>query len=97
VVSVADGPGHSRSRTLQDGRYQLLVPGEPGRHPELFDVVADPWEKANLAGTRRDVVDRLSAALKTKVELWKSERLPRAKVVMTRDEAETLEALVPLQ
>lgn len=97
VVSVADSPGEPRSRAIQDGRYQLIVPGNSAKRPALFDVVADPWEKFDRAAEQSGIAGRLADELAEKISSSKSQRQPRAKVTMTRDEAEKLEALVPFQ
>ncbi|MEO6436475.1 MAG: sulfatase-like hydrolase/transferase [Tepidisphaeraceae bacterium] len=51
---------------VRDGRWKLLIEAD-GSRAELFDVVADPNEKSNLADSHGEVVKDLSA----KLEQWR--------------------------
>ena len=51
-----------QQRSVQDDRYKLIV--EVGTERiELYDVIADPGERENLAESRRDEADRLLTLL----------------------------------
>jgi arylsulfatase A-like enzyme len=51
-----------RTHAVTDGRWKLLRDAESGRR-QLFDVAADPFERADLAAARPAEVERLGAAL----------------------------------
>ena len=62
-VAEVDRPASSLlSRWIIDGRWKLIVPAR-GRPWELFDVVADPHERHDLARSRPEVAARLTAQL----------------------------------
>jgi arylsulfatase A-like enzyme len=61
-----DEPQARRAFAARAGRYKLVQPKgiEPGGMPrlpdfELFDMVSDPWEQADISGTHPDVVARM--------------------------------------
>ena len=57
------GPqGRLPDLAIRDGRWKLLV-SRQGTNAELFDVVADPAEKNNVAAEHADVTDRLKQAV----------------------------------
>jgi uncharacterized sulfatase len=62
-----DAPGRSlRWRWVIEERWKLIVPSapnEPDRSVELFDVVADPWERNDRSGAEPERVRELSDAL----------------------------------
>lgn len=43
-----------------DGKWKLIRPFHRPEKPELYDVVADPFESKNVAAKRPDLVDKLS-------------------------------------
>jgi arylsulfatase A-like enzyme len=53
-------------RWVREGKWKLIVPTEAGKAVELFDVVSDPHEKANVAEKTPEVVGRLAKA----VDAW---------------------------
>jgi uncharacterized sulfatase len=64
-VRPPDRPGPNRDwpdLAIRDGRWKLLV-SRDGARAELFDVIADPSEKTNLAAKEAGVVDRLKRAV----------------------------------
>ena len=68
--------GWAPLRGVVDGEHKLIqLP-----LPELYDVVADPAERVNLVGERRDVARRLAAALPEE-SAW-----PPRRVATTADE-----------
>jgi hypothetical protein len=50
------------SGAVRDGNWKLQVSQNPER-TWLFDLAADPTERADLSSTRRDIVQRLRAEL----------------------------------
>lgn len=63
-------PSFSRTRlvsSVRAGRWKLIQPtadgAELGLVPELYDLEADPWERANVAGEHPQRVAALSEAL----------------------------------
>jgi arylsulfatase A-like enzyme len=50
-------------RWVIEGQYKLIVPKKSGTAVELFDVVADPFEKKNLATEQADRVKAMTATL----------------------------------
>ena len=44
---------------MTDGRHKLVL--QDGKPDMLFDLESDPWEDANIAGERGNVVDLLKA------------------------------------
>lgn len=62
-VADVDRPDRSLlSRWIVADRWKLILP-EGDRPAELFDVIADPHERVDLAATRPEDVRRLTAAL----------------------------------
>jgi N-acetylgalactosamine-6-sulfatase len=51
---------------IRDGQWKLLLPFGKRGEVELFDIVADPAERNNLAAQRADVV----AVLRERLERW---------------------------
>ena len=51
-------------RTLLGNRYKLVIEGEKGATLELFDIIADPYEKTNVAGKHPKLVERLQRELR---------------------------------
>jgi arylsulfatase A-like enzyme len=52
-------------RAIIDGRFKLVIhEQQDGAKRELFDLEADPAEKANLFEQRPDVAERLRARLR---------------------------------
>ena len=61
-----DEPATSlRWRWMLQGNMKVIVPGaaEKEAKPELYDVLADPFEEENLAADKADVVGTMTAAL----------------------------------
>ncbi|MQA31022.1 MAG: sulfatase-like hydrolase/transferase, partial [Luteitalea sp.] len=52
--------GWSGLRSVTDGRWRYIA----APRPELYDLVADPAQRQNLADTRPDTVDAMKRALK---------------------------------
>ena len=48
-----------RARSLTDDRYHWI----DGPRPELYDIVEDPGEKADLTSTRVSVADAMKRAM----------------------------------
>lgn len=52
-------------RAIIDGRFKLVLHERPqGDLRELFDLIADPAEKTNLANEHREIADQLHARLR---------------------------------
>ena len=49
-----------------EGGMKLILPREPARRPELYDILADPGETRDLAGERPAEAD----ALRKKLDAW---------------------------
>ena len=58
---------------IRDGNWKLLVHRDGGEPAELFDVIADPSEKKNMAAGHADVVERLTRA----VTEWETSVVPK--------------------
>jgi arylsulfatase A-like enzyme len=105
IISVAN---HGRQIMLRDGRWKLIrtlegfyyvdafAPRAGDR--ELYDLLADPAERVNLAGSRPEIAARLDA----KVEAWlavqsnngsRRERLHGRPAGLSREQREGLRAL----
>ncbi len=54
-------PPHEALRAVCDGRWKLILPGNPDSDLQLFDLAADPGEKHNDAARNPDVVKRLKS------------------------------------
>jgi len=54
------------ARWCIEGQWKLIVWAAEGKPAELYDVVADPWEKKNLAGKHPEKV----AALRAHIDQW---------------------------
>ena len=52
----------SPSLAVRDGRWKLLADPD-GKRFQLFDLVADPGEKQNVAGEQAATVERLWKAI----------------------------------
>ncbi len=75
IADVANPEASLLYRWTIEGRWKLLLTydGEVNRYqsthprserrPQLFDLLADPWEKTNLAGENPEVVARLAGVL----------------------------------
>lgn len=61
-VAEADFSG---PRAWLDGRYKLVVDGEPNAGHELFDLQADPAEKNNLLKSRPEITAKMEKQLRT--------------------------------
>ncbi|WP_347243077.1 sulfatase [Thermogutta sp.] len=63
-VADVDHPTKSLSfRWIIQENWKLIVPADPRGKPELYDVVADPLETRDLAGTHPDLVKKLNEEL----------------------------------
>ncbi|MCH8046661.1 MAG: sulfatase, partial [Planctomycetes bacterium] len=49
-------------RGCVEDRWKLLLPAD-GKKAELYDILADPEETKNLAGTNAEVVTRLTRSI----------------------------------
>jgi uncharacterized sulfatase len=66
IVKFADPASGLQHRWCIEGRWKLIVSqgGDvPGPKVQLYDVIADPHEKSNLAATNGDKVKRLRALI----------------------------------
>lgn len=66
-------------RSVKDDRYKLIeYVHEQNRSTMLFDLVADPWELANLAGESdtKDIMERLRTELFRYRDEWNDEAHP---------------------
>jgi arylsulfatase A-like enzyme len=63
VASIDDPVPGLQFRWCIDGRWKLIRAFHQPEKPELYDVIADPFELKNLAEKRPDVVDGLSGEL----------------------------------
>jgi len=52
-----------KTTAIMEGPLKLIVPGAKGANPELYDVVADPTEKRNLATEKPETVTALRKKL----------------------------------
>jgi arylsulfatase A-like enzyme len=96
VVAETGGVADRFTKTLVDGTWKVHVHHRSGTDlVELYDLAADPWETANVAEARTEIVARLLA------KLWGvcdgESRLtaarPSAAGTLTQAERERLESL----
>lgn len=76
-------PGRQPSDSLVHGRWKLIADTDTGA-VELYDLVADPEERTNLAARHADVVERMGRYL---AEITSADRLRREHVLLAADEA----------
>ena len=50
-------------RWMIDGRWKLIVPAQADKNAELYDIVADPYEKTDVAAKNAEVVKELRGKL----------------------------------
>jgi hypothetical protein len=63
-VAKIDNPAAGlQFRWCVDGAWKLIRPFHRREKPELYDVLADPFESKNLVEARPDLVERLTAEL----------------------------------
>lgn len=67
-----DAPDHWVTHAVVDQEWKLLT-NEKSGHVELYDIVADPCERIDLAATRPEAVAKLSE----KLAQWKSTLPPK--------------------
>ena len=68
-VAALDDPAASLLfRFTVQGRFKLILPSDPARRPELFDVVTDPHELTDLAAEQPERVAELRASIEAS---WK--------------------------
>ncbi|MGQ9576857.1 MAG: sulfatase family protein [Thermoguttaceae bacterium] len=68
AVDIRRPAANLQYRWCRDRRWKLILPhaaNVPGGQPELYDLLADPHETANLAGSHPDVVGRLRGRIDT--------------------------------
>jgi arylsulfatase A-like enzyme len=63
VANIEDPAAGLQFRWCIDGRWKLIRPFRRHEKPELYDVLADPFELKTLAEARPDIVDKLVAEL----------------------------------
>jgi arylsulfatase A-like enzyme len=63
VANIDDPAAGLQFRWCIDGRWKLIEPFRRHEKPDLYDVLADPFESKNLAEGHPDIVDKLSAEL----------------------------------
>jgi len=99
-VATADGFVYDqrerarRARWLVEGRYKLIVPdtSDYGEAPQLFDLLADPAERKDLASAQPDRVQRM----RERVDQWWAESRPTLRYAHEFREGEApLEGLAP--
>jgi uncharacterized sulfatase len=75
AVDLNDPAQNLRYRWIVDGRWKLIVPAGQAETKalELYDVVADPHERKDVAGQNADTV----AALSRKLDDWWNPANPR--------------------
>lgn len=69
IQHMTDPVPSLRFRWVIDGKWKLIVPHaarSPGAPVELFDIVADPHEKKNVAAANAELVKRLTS----KIDAW---------------------------
>jgi arylsulfatase A-like enzyme/Tfp pilus assembly protein PilF len=81
--------GWSPLHSLQSGRYQYVE----APTPELYDVIADPEEKHNIAGQQSAVVDVFKEKLKQRLSHDPFVKNAKAGPGLSADAAERLRAL----
>lgn len=64
VPEVGNPAAGLQHRWCIEGRWKLILPQSADEEPELYDVLADPWEEQDLAAENKDVVDRLTGHIK---------------------------------
>ncbi len=81
--------------SLVRGRYKFIELRRPGRAPvrQLFDRVADPEERQDLAATRPILAGRLARLLREQVELSGQGAAPAPQVEVDEDTRRRLRAL----
>lgn len=62
--------GWSALESISEDRWRLIL----APRPELYDLLADPWETHNLFGERRDEAGRLERALAAYKQGWRAHR-----------------------
>lgn len=97
-ASIPEAPIYAESRfgafrfgwapilSIVDGQYRFI---SAGTHRELYDVVADPAARRNLANDRPDIVARLQQRLSAIV----ARQAPAAEMPVTPSDRERFEAL----
>ena len=63
VAHIDDPAAGLQFRWCVDGRWKLIQPFRRHEKPDLYDILADPFESKNLAEARPDIVDKLGAEL----------------------------------
>ncbi len=81
--------GWSELTSIQDGRYKLIR--APRR--ELYDLTADPGEKADLAAERPEIAERMEAALLSMLEETEGPETQAAPRPVDSETAAKLQAL----
>ncbi len=81
--------GWSELTSIQDGRYKLIR--APRR--ELYDLIADPGEEADLAVEQPEIADRLEAALLSMLEEMAGPETQAAPQPVDAETAAKLQAL----
>jgi uncharacterized sulfatase len=69
AVDLSKPASSLRWRCVINGRWKLMVPdatNEPKRHPELYDVIADPFEQKDLAASE----PQRAADLTRQIDAW---------------------------
>jgi uncharacterized sulfatase len=66
AVDLGKPASSLRWRWVIDGNWKLMLPdahNEPDARAELYDIVRDPYEKADLLGQKPEIVERLTREL----------------------------------
>ncbi len=82
-MAYVEGDWKLARRVMPDGEVRLA----------LYDLKNDPAERINLAGKRKDVADRLLAALQAAIERYRAVELTSEQKQLDPAEAERLRAL----
>jgi arylsulfatase A-like enzyme len=101
LVAVANTDDALLAASLTEGRMKLIVHCGRRQSPELYDLVADPRERSNLAADRPQQVVRLAAELWRRLDVAGCESLAMtppgrsgdATRGLANDQKEALEAL----